>query len=420
MKVLSDNNIASVSGKDLGFYLGEDSHHKAINALNDIPSVQWVAGYPDDPAQVVSFNNDTGRFEVVSYFYLQGNSSMSCIYFGKFQTDRMIWSATYNYDTNTGGAVDPNYPFDNYQEEIEVPIRVYNSLRDFVTGKFTFYTDYFKTLNELGYSTPYILADHTVRVQLISEYDTLRHSVNKEVGWQALTETSFTYNNQTYYLQSGNLIDLRTNVAIGINNYEMTSPLSIGSWMLLHKTTDPTDTANYLNPDLIQLVSVRGEGDQFADLTVISNKPYSSLVSETINGTLNNTSHVQQILTGTRIGLIRSGNFEEFPNAQVGMSKSYKDYSVRTELINGGHQYINRNAAKSFNGSMVLERDQVARLMRFAESQRARPFPMDVLTGMELETPKSLFCIFEQLPEERLSYRTGEVRDVTFSVKQIY
>jgi len=420
MKILSDNNIESVIGRDLGFYLGDNSHHKAINALNDIPSVQWVAGYPADIDNSLVFNSSSGRFELSTYYYVEGITSMSCIYFGKFQVDRMIWSARYNYDEVNDTSINPDYPYDNFVEEIEVPIRVYSSLKDFVTGRFQFYADYFKTLTELEYSTPYILADHSIRVKLISEYDMLRHSINKEVGWSTNSYSSFVDEGVTYYLITGNLIDIRTNEKLSVNDNEYTINLDVGTWFLVKKTSDQTDTANYYNPDVLQLVSIRGDGSSNNDITMLTSKHPDDLVLQDINTDLSNVCEIQQILAGTRIGLIRSGNFEDFPNAQVGLSRTFKDYSVKTELVNGGHQFINRNSAKVFSGSMVLDRDQVNRLTRFALSQRAKPFPVDVLTGMELESPKTIFGVFEQLPDERFSYRTGEVRDVSFSIKQIF
>jgi hypothetical protein len=439
VKVLSENNISSLSGKDLGFYLDELSHHKAINALNDIPSVQWVAGFPD-PGEVensLSFNSSTGRFELTSNFYVESSSSVSCIYFGKFKTDRLVWSANFNYEN--GSVVDPAYPSDNYSTEIEVPIRIYDSLKDFVTGKSIYYTDYFKTLDELLYLTPYIISQASIRVQLISEYDILRHSQNKELGFKSISASTIEYpdaSGNIYYIYNGNLIDIRTEELVSISYNQFTSNLNVGCFILFHKTKNTNDT-EYYSPFLGQIISVKGDGSEVGDITIISNVDFATMTQQNVLNQINSngnpvadedqpniglidTFEIQQILTDKRIGLIRVGNFEEFPNPQVGLSKAYKDYSVRTELINGGHQYINRNVAKTFSGSMIIDRDQVNRLRRFANTQRAKPFPMEVLTGMDLESPTSIFCVFDSPPTENYSYRTGEVRDVSFSIKQIF
>jgi hypothetical protein len=440
MKILSVSSIEQVSGKDLGFYLGENSHHKATNALNDIPSVQWVAGYPDDPADALSFNIDSGRFELKTYFYLNMFSSMNCIYFGKFKTDRLEWSAKFNHDGIS--AIDLDSPSDNHETVIEVPIRIYETLRDFVIGDSTFYTDYFKTLDEIVYPTPYIIDSPEIKINLFSEFDILKHTPNREIGWKISSQSSFLYTNEgdenptTYYLTYGNLVDIRTGNIISIKNTEFTEDLSVGSFFLLKQTNNISDAA-YYDPALFQMVSIRGEGEQLNDIIMISTTSYFDLndqisinsfnnagnpvdEADQLNPSLASTYEVQQVLTDSRIGLVRCGNFEEFPNPQVGLSKQYKDYSVRTELINGGHQFINRNAAKEFSGSLILEREQVNRLKKFALSQRAKPFPVDIITGMDLESPTSMFCVFSSLPTENYSYRTGEVRDVSFSVKQIF
>lgn len=429
MKVLSENNVESVSGTDLGFYLDDLSHHKATNSLNDIPSVQWVAGFPS-PSEIstaLSYNSSTGRFEVLRKFQVTSSTSVSCIYFGKFKSDRLMWSAKFNWDDDTNSAIDSGYPSDNFTNLVEVPIRVYNSLRDFVTGKSIYYSDYFKTLDELTYITPYILSQATFDVSLYSEIDILKQTPEKEICWKMESENFFEYPSSSgniYYTQNGNFVDLRSGNRISISYNEFTEDLSVGKFILINRSVDTLNT-EYRNPDLAQVLSIRGDGSELSDITLIFGKPSADLVDQNtlygnaINPSLVDAYKIQQVLIDIRIGLIRIGNFEEFPNAQVGLSKQYKDYSVRTELINGGHQYINRNTAKLYSGSLVLDRDQVARLKRFSESQRAKPFAMDILTSIDLEAPTSLFCVFESLPEENYSYRTGEVRDVSFTVKQI-
>jgi hypothetical protein len=428
MKILSENTIESVSGRNLGFFLGESSHHKASNALNDIPSVQWVAGFPTDPDSVIIENANTGRTELYSYFYVNGTNAINSIYLGKFSSDAMRWSIQFNYDEQTSSPIDPALPYDNFSNEVEIPIRVYNSMRDFVTGQFTYYTDYFKTLEELDFQinnvdTTYIYGNHLVKLKLISEIDILTNTSSADfVGFQINSSSSFVNTDEdgidrTYYLHNGNFIGigndgvsntLKSNLSITAPKF--TESLLVGSWLLVNNSL----TNSY---DLLQIIAITGDGSDTNDIVLVSNKQLSDF---TQLADLTNSIKIDKLFKSTRIGLVRAGTYDLFPNAQVGMSKTYKDYSVRSELVNGGHQYINRNIAKSFSGTMILDRDQVSRLMRFAVEQRAKPFPADMITDMELESPKSIFCIFEQMPEERMSYRTGEVRDVSFTLKQIY
>ena len=118
--------------------------------------------------------------------------------------------------------------------------------------------------------------------------------------------------------------------------------------------------------------------------------------------------------------LVRAGYSQKYPNPQVGAGRTYKDFSVRNELINGGYQYINRNVARIYSGSLILTRDLAATFLDFSEKIRAKPFPVEILSNMEKEYPAVMFCALEGMPDEKLSYRTGELRDVSFQFKEIF
>jgi hypothetical protein len=121
-----------------------------------------------------------------------------------------------------------------------------------------------------------------------------------------------------------------------------------------------------------------------------------------------------------RVGLFRAGYIENFPNPQMGMSKTYKDYSRKTETLDGGHHAVNRNIAKIFSGKLILDRDRVRRFMTFAEHQRAKPFPVQIISEMSEETPSIFYGFFSSTPSENMSYRTGVIRDIDFSIQQVF
>jgi hypothetical protein len=132
------------------------------------------------------------------------------------------------------------------------------------------------------------------------------------------------------------------------------------------------------------------------------------------------TIAIDYAFTSMRIGLFRAGYVEHFPNPQTGLSRTYKDFSIRKSLVNGGHQYSNRNIAKVYSGRLVLDRDRVRRFITFSEIQRAKPFPVEIISGMEEETPTVFYGFFTNSPSENLSQRTGLIRDVDFSIQQVF
>ena len=154
------------------------------------------------------------------------------------------------------------------------------------------------------------------------------------------------------------------------------------------------------------------EGINFAPQTVLNTTVYESPYFKSCN--------IQYLFTSMRMGLFRAGYIENFPNPQVGLSRSYKDFSVRKSLVNGGHQYSNRNIARIYSGNLVLDRARVRRFLTFAELQRAKPFPVEVISEMGEETPTVFYGFFNNSPSESINQRTGVIRDVNFSIQQVF
>jgi len=461
MKILVDNSINQIEARDLGFYLGSKSHHKGENALNDIPSVEWVAGYPA-VANPISYSSSLGRLSIEVDFNVEGNGALGSFYVGKFTADRLSMSIRHNIDLDSlPSGVDPDdyeepidnaYPFSNHNSfpSIQIPIRVYNTLSDFVRGQFVRYHDYFRTLEEIMVPS-YELHDPSGTTSSVvpdpsNPASTIPNKHSKTIGYVArsyqmrfkfIMENQNVPNVDSFYFQlsSSNSIGysetidgtsydyveligrfmVDSSTPLSYNDEFFIEPMDIGSYVIGKQQ-------NYSNPnDLFQIIKIKGDGTTPSSVSLISRKLSSQaslLPANTENSSGLYTIHT--CLRSLRLGLIRCGYYESFPNAQVGLTKNYKDFSVRTELVNGGHQYINRNISKNYSGSMILDRERVIKFLKFAEKQRAKPFPVEVLTGMIEESPTSMFCVFEQMPDENMSYRTGVLRDISFNLKQIH
>jgi len=216
-------------------------------------------------------------------------------------------------------------------------------------------------------------------------------------------------NDQNYYQVKGSLCNQAGNPFTMTENF-FTDGIDVGSFLLLDRK-DPDFSTNNPPKTLAQVIRIEGDGTDADAITILFDQDPDN------DGF---TWNVNYILRSVRLGLLRAGYAQKYPNPQVGLSRTYKDFSVRNELINGGYQFINRNVARVYGGSMTLTRDLAATFLDFSERIRAQPFAVEMLTGMEEEYPAVMFCAFESMPDEKLNYRMGQVRDISFQFKEIF
>ena len=214
---------------------------------------------------------------------------------------------------------------------------------------------------------------------------------------------------KTYYRAKGCLS------GDGLTGLPLSSPIlgelmDAGSFILFNRN-NPQDSQGYAVKSLAQIIRIEGDGSDKDGITILTDEnPHDFFFQWDTN----------YLLKSVRLGLVRAGYSQKYPNPQVGAGRTYKDFSVRNELINGGYQYINRNVARVYSGSLILTRDLAATFLDFSEKYRAKPFPVEILSNMEKEYPAVMFCALEGMPDEKLSYRTGELRDISFQFKEIF
>ena len=431
MKILVEDKVTDIDAEDLSIYLGDNSQHKPELMLNDYPTVQWISSLPDNYSVVYDeFGNDTGRKRITARVIASGMPSVNGIYLGNFNGDSINYNL-YKEDTSS-----------NYVSigNTTIPIRIFNSFGHFVRGKPVSYQDYLYTLTQLNFTEEYLSSNFRLEIEMQSDVNMLvPSSINFNIE-SVIDLTYFDSANRNFWKLCGNFQDSNGD-SLRMDSDLFAEELHVGMVMFLELSGDnrldvPTDQAIRL----AQITEIRGDGSgsksitllvrdyevatqeeslttKFSGITFNSSTVLGQTQSE---GSWSNLSSVTYLFTSMRIGLLRVGYIEHFPNPQVGLSRTYRDYSIRKNLLNGGHQYLNRNIAKTYSGKMMLDRDRVRRFLTFAEEQRAKPFPVEVISDMEEETPTVFYGYFTNSPSENISQRNGAIRDIDFSIQQVF
>jgi len=439
MRILIENNVTEIVSGNLTSFLTTEALHKAENMLNEYPTVQWISGFPDD----VRFNTQTGRKEVECYFTATGLGSMNGIYLGNFSGDQLTYKVEELTNVQTMSYQDLTTSSGDLW--VDVPVRIFNSFGHFVRGVPASYDDYLYTLEDLGYSTHYAQSGFRITVKIMSDEDVLKGLGNVEFKVNQVMKVDYTDNSVT---PNRGIWKFKGNFTDGTNIISKTSPyfsreLTVG----MPVTVNMPSVGGAVALDRIaQVLEIRGNGEKESSVVLLirdydnedgSGGSVEPSIDSMINGaskwvdvhtlgdyfdvsSLNHSLGVNYIHSSLRVGLFRAGYIEQFPNPQVGMTKTYKDYSKKTETLDGGHHAVNRNIAKIFNGKLILDRDRVRRFLTFAEHQRAKPFPVQIISDMVEETPSVFYGFFSSTPSENLSYRTGVLRDVDFSIQQVF
>ena len=461
MKFLIEDKIEEIEGDDLSRAQGGAiTQHSTSVMLNDYPTAQWISAMPNSCDEVFdSFGNATGRRKVEIILRARGVNSMNGIYLGNFQGDGIsyqVWKESSSSSATTVGNSVKTYESIG---EADAPIRVFPSFGHFVRGRPDVYTDYLYTLKELGFSDEYLSTGFLVEIKIRSEVNTLITSGTVRFQIQSVVKlthadsvTSAATDTRKYWKLRGNFIDSNGD-PIRTDSPLFSESLHVGMIMRVKFSSDDDKDANgNAIYRLVQISEILGVGTRDKAINLIirsyesydstgtfnveqaledrwllsSSNPLMSFYSSVVNNVqleeanFSDTLDIDYAFTSMRIGLFRAGYVEHFPNPQTGLTRSYKDFSIRKSLVNGGHQYSNRNIASVYSGRLILDRDRVRRFLTFSEVQRAKPFPVEIISGLEEETPTVFYGFFTSSPSENLSQRTGLIRDIDFSIQQVF
>ena len=153
-----------------------------------------------------------------------------------------------------------------------------------------------------------------------------------------------------------------------------------------------------------QILSIRGNGINSGDIS--------------IRGDLTSTG-LTKILSPIYGGVVRAGYSIDFPNAQIGLSHTTKDYSIKKELDTGSYHFLNRITSKQFTGTMKTNATETDKFINFYQQQMGKPFACQVLSDMGLNVKTALYAYFGGEPTETYNNRLDNLRDVTFDLREV-
>lgn len=452
MKILTENNIDDVVGNSLTSFMGSNEIHGPVNMLDDYPTVQWVGGFP----KTIEYDSILKRQKITNELIITGYGSMNGIYLGNFNGDELTYKI-YEWITSTSGPSYGSWACLNQTDSTtgayipaNVPVNIYKSFGHFVRGRPSSYDDYLSTLENLQMVKDYFSTNFKVEAQISSHINQLTN-IDEDgnvirADWghvffhiESISKYSFDNSSQyadgdgrKYWKVKGTFQQETTNNILEIDDDHFHEELEVGMTLMLEtENSDGTKVSR-----IAQILQIRGKGAKEKSVTMVIRSFESTGVEDDLESLLDPSKSIVTFLNdffdkslrfkvtylfnSMRIGLLRAGYIEQFPNPQVGMTRSYRDYSKKTETLDGGHHAVNRNIAKIYNGKLILDRDRVRRFLSFSENQRAKPFPIEVLSSMEKETPTVFYGFFASTPTESFSFRTGEVRDIDFTIQQVF
>lgn len=157
---------------------------------------------------------------------------------------------------------------------------------------------------------------------------------------------------------------------INVNNH---GNIRIGSWV------------NMSTGESVQVTKIIGDGTGTGGITVSGNLAIGT---------------VSSILNPIKLGLFRMGTRLNVGNPQIGLQKSFADFSFKRALGNGGYTQIQRNVATIYTITANLTRAQCDSLVDHFRSYRSKPFPVLVMDGMpDAQNERTKYSGFFYMPE---------------------
>jgi len=124
-----------------------------------------------------------------------------------------------------------------------------------------------------------------------------------------------------------------------------------------------------------------------------------------------------------KLGIARAGSVLNIENPQLGLSRSFTDYSVRRPLLNGGYSETQRNICKGFNVSAMLSDTNAQNFEGFYRAFRSKPFPAIIAEGFDSarneNTRLAGFYYLRSAPSMAYATHSGSFTQTEFQIHEV-
>jgi len=124
-----------------------------------------------------------------------------------------------------------------------------------------------------------------------------------------------------------------------------------------------------------------------------------------------------------KLGITRAGSVLNIENPQLGLSRSFTDYSVRRPLLNGGYSETQRNVCKGFNVSAMLSDSNAQSFEGFYRAFRSKPFPAIIAEGFDSarneNTRMAGFYYLRSAPSMAYATHSGSATQTEFQIHEV-
>jgi len=124
-----------------------------------------------------------------------------------------------------------------------------------------------------------------------------------------------------------------------------------------------------------------------------------------------------------KLGIARAGSVLNIENPQLGLSRTFTDYSVRRPLLNGGYSETQRNTCKGFDVSAMLSDSNVQNFEGFYRAFRSKPFPAIIAEGFDSarneNTRMAGFYYLRSAPSMAYATHSGSATQTEFQIHEV-
>ena len=124
-----------------------------------------------------------------------------------------------------------------------------------------------------------------------------------------------------------------------------------------------------------------------------------------------------------KLGIARAGSVLDIENPQLGLSRTFTDYSVRRPLLNGGYSETQRNVCKGFDVSAMLSDTNAQSFEGFYRAFRSKPFPAIIAEGFDSgrneNTQMAGFYYLRSAPSMSYATHSGTYTQTDFQLYEV-